>query len=191
MNTGTLVSVDPLELKFPFELYKQMQCLLQLTNKIDKHVAFKVKTTDPKNYCVRPNVGVILPQSTSEITVTMQAQKKAPVGLQCKDKFLIQNAILNQEAIKKGITGELFTKESGNVVEECKLKAVYVSSTPLTSTTAQGVQEALSFNALEKYMRNLSGIEALRQHFMHFWVKIGQNNQSEEEILNLLDKKVV
>ncbi|XP_076960988.1 vesicle-associated protein 3-1-like [Bidens hawaiensis] len=177
MNTGTLVSFDPLELKFPFELNKQLHCSVHLTNETDQHVAFKVKTTNTKKYISRPNVAVILPRSTCAIIVTMQAQKEAPLNMQCQDKFLIQSVIANQEAILKGVTAEMFTKESGNVVEECKLKAVYIPSTPLTSTIAQGVQEVLPFNALEKYMRNLSGIEALRQHFMHFWVKIGQNNQ--------------
>ncbi|XP_076886791.1 vesicle-associated protein 1-4-like [Bidens hawaiensis] len=186
-----LVSIDPLELKFPFVLEKQMASSVQLTNKTDKHVAFKLYTTEPKKYFVRPNIGVVLPQSKCEIIVYSQAQKTAPLDMQCHDKFLIRSVIATQEDIKKGITGEMFTKESGNVVEECKLKAVYVPSTPLTSTFAQGVQVVLSFNALEKYRRNFSGIEALRLRFMQFWVKIGQNNQKDEEILNLLDKKVV
>ncbi|KAI3804363.1 hypothetical protein L1987_25846 [Smallanthus sonchifolius] len=87
---------------------------LQLTNNTDKHVGFKVKTTNPKKYCVRPNTGVVLPRSTCEIIVTMQAQKEAPHDMKCKDKFLLQSVIASSEATAKDITPEMFTKDSGN-----------------------------------------------------------------------------
>lgn len=35
---------------------------LNLTNPSDKRVCFKVKTTAPKRYCVRPNSGVLEPK---------------------------------------------------------------------------------------------------------------------------------
>jgi len=34
---------------------------LKLTNPTDRKVCFKVKTTAPKRYCVRPNSGIIEP----------------------------------------------------------------------------------------------------------------------------------
>ncbi|GKD46352.1 vesicle-associated protein 1-2-like protein, partial [Tanacetum coccineum] len=107
MSTGELLSVDPIELKFPFELNKQISSSLQLTNKTDNHVGFKVKTTNPKKYCVRPNTGVVLPQSTCEIIVTMQAQKDAPPDMQCKDKFLLQSVVASPGAAPKDITPEM------------------------------------------------------------------------------------
>ncbi|KAG8484312.1 hypothetical protein CXB51_023919 [Gossypium anomalum] len=122
MSTGDLLNIDPLELKFPFELRKQISCSLQLSNKTDNHVAFKVKTTNPKKYCVRPNTGIVLPRSTCEVIVTMQAQKEAPADMQCKDKFLLQS----------------FNREAGNVVEECKLRVVYVFSHQQTSPSQEG-----------------------------------------------------
>ncbi|XP_022574215.2 vesicle-associated protein 1-1-like isoform X2 [Brassica napus] len=67
MSNSELLSVEPLDLQFPFELRKQISCSLYLTNKTDNHVAFKVKTTNPKKYCVRPNTGVVLPRSTCEV----------------------------------------------------------------------------------------------------------------------------
>ncbi|XP_058005788.1 vesicle-associated protein 1-1-like [Hevea brasiliensis] len=67
MDTGYLLSVEPQELQFPFELRKQISCSLLLLNKSDNYVAFKVKTTNPKNYCVRPNAAVVSPRSTCDI----------------------------------------------------------------------------------------------------------------------------
>ena len=33
--------------------------VLKLTNETDRRVCFKVKTTAPKRYCVRPNSGIV------------------------------------------------------------------------------------------------------------------------------------
>ncbi|CAN6245304.1 unnamed protein product [Urochloa humidicola] len=126
-EAGELLGIDPIELRFPFELNKQISCTLQLTNKTDKQVAFKVKTTSPKKYCVRPNNGIVAPRSTADVVVTMQAQREAPPDMQCKDKFLVQSAIVAKEIMPKEVTGDMFIKESGNVVDEVKLKVVYTT----------------------------------------------------------------
>ncbi|KAJ0636389.1 putative major sperm protein (MSP) [Helianthus annuus] len=47
---------------------ESISCSLQLSNKTENHVAFKVKTTNPKKYCVRPNTGPVLPRSTCDVT---------------------------------------------------------------------------------------------------------------------------
>lgn len=126
MSARELLDIEPMELKFPFELKKQIPCSLHLSNKTDSYVAFKVKTTNPKKYCVRPNTGIVLPKSTCEITVTMQAQKEAPPDMQSKDKFLLQSVKAPEGSTAKDINAEMFNKEAGNVVEECKLRVVYV-----------------------------------------------------------------
>jgi hypothetical protein len=35
-------------------------------------LAFKVKTTTPKQYCVKPNVGIIAPSSQAEVQGKMK-----------------------------------------------------------------------------------------------------------------------
>ncbi|CAL9108616.1 unnamed protein product [Musa textilis] len=144
MSSGELLEIDPLELQFPFELKKQISCSLQLANKSDDYVAFKVKTTSPKKYCVRPNAGVVLPRSTCVVIVTMQAQREAPPDMQCKDKFLVQSVIVDQGATTKDITTEMFSKESGNVVDEVKLRVAYVSPPQPPSPVPEGSEEGSS-----------------------------------------------
>ncbi|XP_023759309.1 vesicle-associated protein 1-1 isoform X2 [Lactuca sativa] len=144
MSTGELLSVEPQELEFPFELKKQISCSMQLTNKTNNHVAFKVKTTNPKKYCVRPNTGVVLPYASCDVIVTMQAQKEAPPDMQCKDKFLLQSAVATPGISPKDITPELFSKDSGNQVEECKLKVNYVSPHQPPSPVREGSEEGSS-----------------------------------------------
>ncbi|KAG6498888.1 vesicle-associated protein 1-3-like [Zingiber officinale] len=130
MSEGGFLEIEPKELKFVFELKKQSSCSLQLINKTDQYVAFKVKTTNPKKYCVRPNTGIVLPRATCDVTVTMQAQKEAPPDMQCKDKFLLQSVITEHGAETKDVTPEMFNKEPGKVVDEFKLPVLYVLSSP-------------------------------------------------------------
>ncbi|KAA3437236.1 vesicle-associated protein 1-2-like isoform X2 [Gossypium australe] len=171
MSTGQLLSIEPQELQFPFELRKQISCSLNLSNKTDNYVAFKVKTTNPKKYCVRPNTGVVLPRSTCNVAglsftlsctkfefryhyfslswlmfnpFTMQAQKEAPTDMQCKDKFLLQSVVASPGATTKDITAEMFNKESGHNVEECKLRVVYVAPPRPPSPVREGSEEGSS-----------------------------------------------
>lgn len=44
-----------------------MTANLKLTNPTDKNVCFKVKTTAPKRYCVRPNSGFVEPHGVVEV----------------------------------------------------------------------------------------------------------------------------
>ncbi|VAI75865.1 vesicle-associated protein 1-3 isoform X1 [Triticum aestivum] len=140
-GSASFLEIQPSELAFPFELMKQSSCSMQLTNKTDHYVAFKVKTTNPKQYCVRPNIGVVLPGSTCDVTVTMQAQREAPPDLQCKDKFLVQSVAAENGAETQDISAAMFNKEPGKVVDECKLRVIYVptsSPSPFSEESEQG-----------------------------------------------------
>lgn len=143
MSTGDHLNIHPTELKFPFEVKKQSSCSMQLTNKTDQYVAFKVKTTNPKKYCVRPNNGIVSPRSACNVTVTMQAQKEAPPDMQCKDKFLIQSVIAPNGATTKDMTTEMFNREDGKVIEEFKLRVIYIPANP-PSPVPEGSEEGSS-----------------------------------------------
>ncbi|KAF4394546.1 hypothetical protein F8388_020371, partial [Cannabis sativa] len=45
---------------------------------------------------------------------------EAPADMQCKDKFLLQSAKVNDGVAAKDINAEMFNKEAGHIVEECK-----------------------------------------------------------------------
>ncbi|XP_012573547.1 vesicle-associated protein 2-2-like isoform X2 [Cicer arietinum] len=128
--TTEFLQIDPTELRFVFELKKQSSCLIQLANKVDQYIAFKVKTTSPKKYCVRPNIGIIKPKGKCDFTVTMQAQQTAPPNMHCKDKFLIQSTVVPFGVTEDDITSDMFTKDIGKYIEEKKLKVVLISPPP-------------------------------------------------------------
>lgn len=127
MAEGTL-SISPQELKFRFELRKQIPTELRLSNPTGAPVAFKVKTTSPRKYCVRPNTGVVEPYGAVAVTVIMQQQKEWPSdAAMCKDKFLVQTVAVGAGASQQpDDLAALFSKESGERVTETKLKVSYV-----------------------------------------------------------------
>ncbi|GER31221.1 vesicle-associated membrane protein [Striga asiatica] len=156
MSIGDFMGIQPSELKFPYEkkrkghrglgfieLKKQSSCCMQLSNKTDQYIAFKVKTTNPKKYCVRPNAGIVLPNSVCNVTVTLQAQKEAPPDMQCRDKFLVQSVIAPQGATSKDVTQEMFTREDGKIVDEFRLRVVYIPANP-PSPVPEGEEEGTS-----------------------------------------------
>ncbi|XP_075659991.1 vesicle-associated protein 2-2 [Castanea sativa] len=149
MSTQFL-DIQPKELKFIFELKKHSSCSVRLANNTHHYVAFKVKTTSPKKYCVRPNVGVISPKSTCEFTVTMQAQRTAPLDMVCKDKFLIQSTIVPAGTIDEDITPSMFAKDGSKYIEENKLRVTLISPpsspelSPINGLRKQGLAHEVS-----------------------------------------------
>lgn len=73
--------------------------ILKLTNPNEKSVAFKVKTTAPKRYCVRPNTGLIHPKETVEVQILLNPSKDKPTTLSAKDKFQVQSFFLKDDQI--------------------------------------------------------------------------------------------
>uniref|UniRef100_A0ACD5YVC8 Uncharacterized protein n=2 Tax=Avena sativa TaxID=4498 RepID=A0ACD5YVC8_AVESA len=156
-----LLGIDPSDLRFPFELKKQISCSLHLTNRTDGYIAFKVKTTSPKKYCVRPNSGIVAPRSTFDVLVTMQAQREAPPDMHCRDKFLVQSAVVSRDTTPKDISGDMFTKESGNVVDEVRLKVVYAPPSQPASINEGSDQESLGSLSYQETTRELAEPETI------------------------------
>ncbi|KAJ1385588.1 Vesicle-associated membrane-protein-associated protein [Sesbania bispinosa] len=161
MTTTELLEIEPGELRFVFELKKQSSCLVQLGNKADQYIAFKVKTTSPKKYCVRPNIGIIKPKETCDFTVTMQAQRTAQPDMQCKDKFLIQSTVVPFGATEDDITSDMFAKDSGKYIEEKKLKVVLISppSSPVLLPVNGDMKQDPSNEIIVQKDRVPSGVE--------------------------------
>ncbi|KAI8547812.1 hypothetical protein RHMOL_Rhmol07G0224800 [Rhododendron molle] len=147
--SAELLEIHPRELKFIFELKKQSTCSVRLVNKSNSHVAFKVKTTSPKKYCVRPNTGVIMPKSSCDFTVTMQAQKSAPPDMVCKDKFLVQSTVVPEGTTDEDINASMFTKDDGRYIEEDKLTVILVSppNSPVLSPINGTLEQVSAYEA--------------------------------------------
>ncbi|KZT60272.1 VAMP-associated protein [Calocera cornea HHB12733] len=103
---------------------------LHVTNHNAQPVAFKVKTTAPKLYCVRPNSGRIEAGETCEVAVLLQPMKEdPPLNTKCKDKFLVQTTFITPER-EQGSISELWSvaeKTPGdNGIHQQKIRVAYL-----------------------------------------------------------------
>ncbi|KAF6200510.1 hypothetical protein GE061_004953 [Apolygus lucorum] len=134
-----ILSIDPQsDLKFvgPFNVISSTY--LTLNNPTDNHVLFKIKTTAPKKYCVRPNSGIVDPKGTVHVQVCLQPFTFDP-NEKNKHKFMVQTLLFNPQG---GIDAETAWKEAKpENLMDTKLKCVFelpsyeVGSTKKTSTT--------------------------------------------------------
>lgn len=88
--TMSLVDIKPdvLEFKSPFTVQSTESAII--TNNSDETIAFKVKTTAPKFYCVRPNAAVVAPGESVEVQVILLGLAEEPsADFKCRDKFLV------------------------------------------------------------------------------------------------------
>ncbi|KAG2129486.1 PapD-like protein [Suillus clintonianus] len=113
-----LIPNNALGFNRPFsQLVKQV---LTITNKNAQPVAFKVKTTAPKLYCVRPNSGRVEPGESVDVSVMLQPMKdEPPLSSKCKDKFLIQSTLITPEKETRDL------QEFWKVYQQ-KLRVVYL-----------------------------------------------------------------
>ncbi|TVU19120.1 hypothetical protein EJB05_35254 [Eragrostis curvula] len=165
-----LVEIHPSELRFFFEVKKRSSCSIHLANRSDQYVAFKVKTTSPKKYCVRPNVGVIRPRSSCDFTVTMQEQKTAPPNMEVKDKFLVQTTVVPFGTSDEDIVPSFFSKD-GRYIEESKLRVVLISTTqPQVEqliTGAPDVTATVQVPEAEEMLVNMNGVPNVVNEVCH------------------------
>ncbi|XP_056279480.1 vesicle-associated membrane protein-associated protein B-like isoform X2 [Pseudoliparis swirei] len=80
------------ELKFRGPFTDVVTATLKLTNPTDRNVCFKVKTTAPRRYCVRPNSGIIDPGNSINVSVMLQPFDYDP-NEKSKHKFMVQSML--------------------------------------------------------------------------------------------------
>ncbi|CAH0058790.1 unnamed protein product [Clonostachys solani] len=112
------VDIEPLELSFRRPFTVEVSQILTIKNPNTTPVAFKVKTTAPKQYCVRPNSGRIEPGQDFDVTVLLQAMKQEPaLDAKCRDKFLVQSAPITGDKEFTSIANVLESTEKGSLQE--------------------------------------------------------------------------
>lgn len=77
------------ELRFRGNFTEVVTANLKLTNPSERKVCFKVKTTAPKRYCVRPNSGFVEAGGVVEVAVMLQPFEYDPKE-KSKHKFMVQ-----------------------------------------------------------------------------------------------------
>jgi len=168
-----VLKLDPpheLRFKGPFE--DVVPSKLELQNTSDRPVSFKVKTTAPRRYCVRPNSGVVPPSGKVSVTLMLQPFEFDPREKN-KHKFMVQ-ALYSTEGDLP--IDEQFKQAKPDQLMETKLRCVFempadenapastsaLSSSP-PSAEAQGVPASPALNASQKEASSSKDVNQLQQ----------------------------
>jgi len=131
------VEIDPVELGFARPFTSEVSQILKIHNPNVTPVAFKVKTTAPKQYCVRPNSGRIEPGKQVEVVVLLQAMKQdPPLEAKCKDKFLVQSVAVtaDKEFTNIGSIWQHIDDTDRASIQEKKIRVVFLPPNPAGSS---------------------------------------------------------
>ena len=106
-----------------------LTCQLKLTNPGDRRICFKVKTTAPKRYCVRPNNGIVEGRSTATILVMLQPfdSDAAQNAERFKHKFMVQTCFAPEGDIDLDLIVRLLLLSQLII---CSLMSVSLLSSP-------------------------------------------------------------
>jgi len=118
-----LIIDPPVELTFQGPFHQAVTSSMKLQNPSDKKVYFKIKTTAPKRYCVKPNSGVVVPKSEVQIAVSLQPFDYDPAEKN-KHKFMVQSMFApdGQEVDQD----KLWKEADSSEMMDSKLKCVFV-----------------------------------------------------------------
>uniref|UniRef100_A0A182Q5X2 MSP domain-containing protein n=1 Tax=Anopheles farauti TaxID=69004 RepID=A0A182Q5X2_9DIPT len=117
-----LLNIEPAnELKFQGPFRTAVASYMRLTNPTEHDIYFKIKTTAPKKYCVRPNCGMLEPRESQEIAIVLQpfifdSNEKN------KHKFMVQSMVKPDD---EDINLEDLWKKYPEKLMDSKLRCVF------------------------------------------------------------------
>jgi len=131
------------ELAFVGPFTTAVSAVMALRNPSDRKVCFKIKTTAPKRYCVKPNSGVIDPKQAVQVAVSLQPFEYDP-NEKNRHKFMVQAMFAPEGDINPDT---LWKETDGRELMDSKLKCVFVM--PENSSNSGGAGGAVA-NGAEK-----------------------------------------
>lgn len=124
--TLELIPNNDLIFKGPFNVVSTTT--LKLNNSGNERLAYKIKTTAPKRYCVKPNSGFLDAHTMANIQVMLQPQTAGQPDDRTKHKFMVQWV-----AVPASYTDDVdnFWKQDLKTlsVQDSKLKCVFADET--------------------------------------------------------------
>ncbi|EFX01162.1 integral er membrane protein [Grosmannia clavigera kw1407] len=140
------VYILPAELGFRRPFTVEVSETLTIKNTTPLPIAFKVKTTAPKQYCVRPNSGRIEPDRSVEVSVLLQAMKQdPPADYKCRDKFLVQSIPITGDKEFVSVQ-EIWDGVEKSAIQEKKIRVNFLSAEGTAEPEAVTPQRSVPTN---------------------------------------------
>jgi len=181
-----LVIEPPIELTFTGPFTQAVSSYMKLKNPSDKKVCFKIKTTAPKRYCVKPNSGVVDPNTEVQIAVSLQPFEYDP-NEKNKHKFMVQSMFapdgeINQDTLWKEISAE--------ELMDSKLRCVFAM--PPAQEEANGVEEEAKFAESKVSMEAKPAAPAIKvEEGGQVTAAVGEIKKLNEQVSQLRQENIV
>ena len=126
-SKASLILIEPdNEIKFIGPFTNTISTTLRVTNVTDRKVFFKIKTTAPRSYCVRPNNGMVEPNDTGIVQVMLQPFDYSPNDKdRMKHKFMVQSRYAPDDATTADSDNAFKSVEEGVDIHDARLKCVF------------------------------------------------------------------
>jgi len=142
----SVLDISPARLVFPPPFDRSTTNVIKLKNTTNDYVVFKVKTTSPKRYAVRPTLEVIPPNESKDIHVTLHGSKDPPTD-QTKDSFLVQ--CFHQKDTPAASLKDIFQGVDPSEIVKYKIRCAFsneeiideAQTTPTTSTVRPSIKD--------------------------------------------------
>ncbi|KAK5779477.1 hypothetical protein RI543_003368 [Arxiozyma heterogenica] len=178
------VIIEPDFLEYYKPLAETSTAFITIHNQTDEIKAFKIKTTAPKLYCVRPNAAIIQPGENVKISVIFLGLPQEPLDdYKCKDKFLVIVLPAPYKSDSSHAVSEIWNdleNEFKSQAIQKKIKVVYNNSNSQTlflSTNGQDSHETKNQN-----MASVNNVNQLEQKAIDKQVTLEKDNTIKENI---------
>ncbi|KAF7858557.1 hypothetical protein EAF04_009157 [Stromatinia cepivora] len=139
------VEIDSQELGFHRPFTTEVSQTLRIRNPNHTPVGFKVKTTAPKQYCVRPNSGKLEPGRSIDVTVLLQAMKEEPpLDAKCRDKFLVQSVEITPDKEFVDSSSNHVDRAEKKDIQEKKIRVVFLPPKSAGGATVTPMRNGVS-----------------------------------------------
>lgn len=119
--------IPPQDIVFEGPYNQVVTSYLELRNPSDQKVCFKVKTTAPRRYCVRPNSGIVDPDKQIKIAIMLQPIEEDSQAERNKHKFMVQSTIIRDDSSSLETVWQTASPED---VMDSKLRCVFLPAQP-------------------------------------------------------------
>lgn len=145
--------IDPAnELAFTGPFTSPVSSIMTLTNPTERKVCFKIKTTAPKKYCVKPNSGVIDPKQVVNVTVSLQPFDFDP-NEKNRHKFMVQSTFAPDGEINQDT---LWKEADGKLLMDSKLGCVFILPEDANGIAMNGNEYSTAKSELPSIKQTLS-----------------------------------
>jgi vesicle-associated membrane protein-associated protein B len=179
------LTISPEEIAFPATTggMSTSHAVITLSNPTSSLVAFKVKTTAPNNYFVKPKSGTLSPGGSIEIQVTLQVPY-ANEQAGSTDRFLVQSAVCQTT---EGLSRDEWARLDKFAISEKRLPVTFKSTATASvsgTTSSLAASGSQIGDGREAQLVNLPAEELVK-----YAVNLEKTKASQEQELAKLRNK--